>query len=213
MMYGLLKDARYAMRQLRKNPGFTLVATITLALAIGANTAIFSVVNRVLLESTPFPHADRLMMVWERNLARAPQPFPLSGGVFSDWKRENDVFQDIAASFDNEMTLTGSGEPRLVIGYDITPNYFRILDVTPKMGRNFTDEEGQSNAQVAVLSDKFWRTVLHGDPEIVGKTFTLDAKPYSVIGVMPPEFIRSTRQPARAASPECRDRGLLRFAD
>jgi len=188
MMNGLLQDVRYAMRQLRKNPGFTLVAAITLALAIGANTAIFSVVNRVLLESTPFPHADRLVMVWERNLARDPQPFPLSGGVFTDWKRENDVFQDIAASFDNEMTLTGSGEPRLVIGYDITPNYFRILDVAAKMGRNFTDAEGQSNAQVAVLSDKFWRTVLHGDPEIVGKRVTLDAKPYSVIGVMPPDF-------------------------
>jgi len=187
-MKGLLQDVRYALRQLRKNPGFTLVATITLALAIGANTAIFSVVNRVLLESTPFPHADRLMMVWERNLARGPQPFSLSGGVFSDWKRENDVFQDIAASFDNEMTLTGSGEPRLVIGYDITPNYFRILDVAPNMGRDFTAAEGQSNAQVAVLSDKFWRTVLHADPEIVGKSITLDAKPYTVIGVMPPDF-------------------------
>jgi putative ABC transport system permease protein len=188
MMNGLLQDTRYGLRQLRKNPGFTLVAAVTLALAIGANTAIFSVVNRVLLESTPFPHADRLMMIWERNLARGPQPFSISGGVFTSWKQENDVFKDIAASFDNEMTLTGSGEPRLVIGYDITPNYFRILDVAPKIGRSFTDSEGQSNAQVALLSDKFWRTVLHGDPEIVGKTITLDAKPYSVIGIMPPGF-------------------------
>jgi|KBSMisStaDraftv2_1062788.scaffolds.fasta_scaffold00242_18 putative ABC transport system permease protein len=188
MMNGLLQDVRYALRQLRKNPGFTLVVALTLALAIGANTAIFSVVNRVLLESTPFPHADRLMMVWERNLARDPQPFPISGGVFTSWKQGNDVFQDIAASFDNEMTLTGSGEPRLVIGYDVTPNYFRILDVTPKMGRSFTDIEGQSNAQVAVLSDKFWTTALRGDPEIVGKSITLDAKSYSVIGVMPPLF-------------------------
>jgi putative ABC transport system permease protein len=188
MMNGLQQDVRYALRQLRKNPGFTLVVAVTLALAIGANTAIFSVVNRVLLESTPFPHADRLMMVWERNLARDPQPFPISGGVFTSWKQENYVFQDIAASFDNEMTLTGSGEPRLVIGYEITPNYFRILDVAPKMGRTFSDSEGQSNAQVAVLSDRFWRTVLHGDPEIVGKAITLDAKPYSVIGVMPPMF-------------------------
>jgi predicted permease len=187
-MTGLTQDLHYALRQLRKNPGFTLVAAITLALAIGANTAIFSVVNKVLLESTPYPHADRLMMVWERNLTRDPQPFPLSGGVFSDWKQQNDVFQDLAASFDNEMTLTGSGEPRLVIGYDITPNYFRILDVAPKMGRSFTEAEGQSNAQVAVLNDKLWRTVLHGDPEILGKTITLDAKPFTVIGVMPSGF-------------------------
>jgi predicted permease len=188
VMNGLLQDVRYAFRGLRKSPAFTLVAAVTLALAIGANTAIFSVVNKVLLESTPFPHADRLMMVWERNLGRDPQPFPLSGGVFTDWKQQNDVFEEIAASFDNEMTLTGSGEPRLVIGYDITPNYFRILDVAPKMGRSFTDAEGKANAQVVVLSDKMWRTVLHGDPDILEKTLTLNAKPYSVIGVMPPEF-------------------------
>jgi putative ABC transport system permease protein len=188
VMNGLLQDVRYASRELHKSPAFTLVAAVTLALSIGANTAIFSVVNRVLLESTPFPHANRLMMVWERNLARNPQPFPISGGVFTDWKQQNDVFEDIAASFDHEMTLTGSGEPRLVIGYDITPNYFRILDVAPKMGRSFTDAEGQANAQVAVLSDKFWRTVLHSDPHILGKTITLNAKTYSVIGVMPPEF-------------------------
>ncbi|HEX6803430.1 MAG TPA: ABC transporter permease [Terriglobales bacterium] len=188
MVNGLLQDMRYGLRELRKSPAFAVVATITLALAIGANTAIFSVVNRVLLESAPFPHADRLMMVWGRNTARDPQPFPISGGVFTDWKQQNDVFQEIAASFDNEMTLTGSGEPRLVIAYDLTPNYFRILSVAPKMGRIFSDAEGQANAQVAVISDKFWRTVVHGDPDIIGKTITLNAKPYSVIGVMPPEF-------------------------
>jgi putative ABC transport system permease protein len=187
-MNGLTQDFRYALRQLRKNPGFTLVAAITLALAIGANTAIFSVVNTVLLSSAPYPQADRLMMIWERNRARDEQPFSISPGDFSSWKQENDVFQDIAPSYDDALTLTGSGEPRLVLGYAITPNYFHILGVPAKMGRTFTDAEAQSGTHVAVLSDKFWRTVFHGDREILGKSITLDAKPYSVIGVMPPEF-------------------------
>jgi predicted permease len=187
-MNGLTQDFRYALRQLRKNPGFTLVAAITLALAIGANTAIFSVVNTVLLSSVPYPQADRLMMIWERNPARDPQPFSISPGDFSSWKQENDVFQDIAPSYDDAVTLTGSGEPRLVLGYAVTPNYFHILGVAPKLGRTFTDTEAQSGAHLVVLSDKFWRTVLHGDQEILGKSITLDAKPYSVVGVMPSEF-------------------------
>jgi predicted permease len=187
-MNGLTQDFRYALRQLRKNPGFTLVAAITLALAVGANTAIFSVVNTVLLSSAPYPEADRLMMIWERNPARDQQPFSISPGDFSSWKQENDVFQDIAPSYDDAVTLTGSGEPRLVLGYAVTPNYFHILGVAPKMGRTFTDPEAQSGAHLVVLSDKFWRTVLHGDREILGKSITLDAKSYSVLGVMPPQF-------------------------
>jgi len=187
-MNGLTQDFRYALRQLRKNPGFTLVAAITLALAVGANTAIFSVVNTVLLSSAPYPQADRLTMIWERNRARDEQPFSVSPGDFASWRQENDVFQDIAASYDDELTLTGSGEPRLVMGYAITPNYFHILGVPAKMGRTFTDAEARSGTHLAVLSDKFWRTVFHGDREILGKSITLDAKPYSVIGVMPPGF-------------------------
>jgi predicted permease len=187
-MNGLTQDFRYALRQLRKNPGFTVVAAITLALAIGANTAIFSVVNTVLLSSAPYPEADRLMMIWERNRARDEQPFSISPGDFSTWKQENDIFQDIAPSYDDAVTLTGSGEPRLVLGYAVTPNYFHILGVAPKLGRTFTDREAQSGAHLVVLSDKFWRTALHGDREILGKAITLDAKPYSVVGVMPPEF-------------------------
>jgi len=187
-MNGLTQDFRYALRQLRKNPGFTLVAAVTLALAVGANTAIFSVVNTVLLSSAPYPQADRLMMIWERNRTRDEQPFSISPGDFTSWKQENDVFQDIAPSYDNALTLTGSGEPRLVLGYAVTPNYFHILGVAPKMGRTFTDAEAQSGSHLAVLSEKFWRAVLHGDPEILGKSITLDSKPYSVVGIMPPEF-------------------------
>lgn len=187
-MTGLAQDFRYALRQLRRSPAFAAVAAITLALAIGANTAIFSVVNAVLLAPLPYRQVDRLMMIWEANRTRGERAFPISPGDFTSWKQENDVFEDIAASYDNEVTLTGSGDPKLVIGYAFTPNYFRILDVAPQMGRTFTEQEAQSKAPVVVLSDKFWRTTLHGDPQVLGKAINLDAKPYTVIGVMPPTF-------------------------
>ncbi|HLZ42152.1 MAG TPA: ABC transporter permease [Candidatus Sulfotelmatobacter sp.] len=187
-MTGLAQDFRYALRQLRRSPAFAAVATVTLALAIGANTAIFSVVNAVLLAPLPYRQVDRLMMIWEANRTRGEKAFPISPGDFTSWKQENDVFEDIAASYDNEVTLTGSGDPKLVIGYAFTPNYFRILDVAPQMGRTFTEQEAQSKAPVVVLSDKFWRTTLHGDAQVLGKAISLDAKPYTVIGVMPPTF-------------------------
>jgi len=187
-MNGLLQDVRYALRQLRKNLVFTTVAVITLALAIGANTAIFSVVHAVLLQPLPYPHADRLAMIWASNRSRGDHAFPISTGDFADWKSKNDAFEDIAASYDNEVTLTGTGEPKLVLGYAFTPNYFNILGVAPKMGRTFTDDEARNGANVIVLSDKFWQTTFHADPQIVGKAVTLDAKSYTVIGVMPPDF-------------------------
>ena len=185
-MTGLFQDMRYALRQLRKSPAFTVVAVITLALAVGANTAIFSVVHAVLLESLPIRQIDRLAMVWGRNPSRGDMQFPISAGDFTDWRQKNDVFEDIAPSFDDEVTLTGSGDPRLVLGYAVAPNYLHILGVEPRIGRGFTEEEAKSGATVAVLSDKFWRDVFHGDPQILGKAITLNAKSYEVIGVLPP---------------------------
>lgn len=187
-MNGLLQDFRYAMRQLRKNLVFTAVAVITLALAIGANAAIFSVVHAVLLRPVPYRQADRLAMIWGQNLSRGDRKFPISTGDFADWKSKNDAFGDIAASYDNEVTLTGAGEPKLALGYAFTPNYFNILGVAPKMGRTFTDEEARNSAKVIVLSDKFWRSTFHADPQVLGKAVTLDAKSYTVIGVMPSDF-------------------------
>jgi len=187
-MSGIFQDLRYALRQLRKSPVFTIVAVITLALGIGANTAIFSVVHTVLLAHLPYRDVDRLMMIWGSNPARGDREFPISAGAFTDWKQKNDVFEDIAASYDNEVTLTGVAEPKLVLGYAITPNYFHILDVAPKIGRTFTDEEARLGTNVVVLSDRMWRTTFHEDPQILGKSITLDAKSYSVIGVMPPAF-------------------------
>lgn len=188
-MNGLLQDFRYGLRQLRKSPAFTAVAVITLALAVGANTAIFSVVRAVLIDALPYPHVDRLMMVWGRNRSRSDdQTFPVSAGVFTDWQQKNDVFEGLAASYDDEVTLTGSGEPKLVLGYAVTSNYLRILGIAPQIGRMFSQQEAESKADVVVLSDKFWNDTFHGDPQIVGKSITLDSKPYTVIGVMPPGF-------------------------
>jgi len=187
-MSGLVQDLRYALRQLRKNSVFTIVVVITLGLGIGANTAIFSVVHTVLLAPLPYRDVDRLTMIWGRNPSRGDQQFPISAGDFTDWKQKNDAFEDIAASYDNEVTLTGVAEPKLVLGYAITPNYFHILDVAPKIGRTFTDEEARVGANVVVLSDRMWRNTFHEDPLILAKSITLDAKSYSVIGVMPPAF-------------------------
>jgi predicted permease len=188
IMTGILQDLRYALRQLRKSPGFTAIAVITLALAIGATTAIFSLAHVVLLAPLPYREPDRLMMIWGRNLPRGEEQFPISAGDFSDWKQKNDIFEDIAGSYDHPVTLTGVGEPKLVLGYAFTANYFRILGTAPRIGRTFTDEEAQTSANVVVLSDRVWRTTFHADPQIVGRAITLDEKPYTVIGIMPPGF-------------------------
>ncbi|HET9409724.1 MAG TPA: ABC transporter permease [Candidatus Sulfotelmatobacter sp.] len=187
-MTGLLQDLRYAMRQLRKSPGFTAVAILTLALGIGANTAIFSVVHAVLLAPLPYRQVDRLVMVWGRNSARDDKQSPISPGDFLDWRQNNRVFEDLGASYDDEVTLTGNGDPKLVLGYAVSSNYWTILGVQPKLGRTFTEDEARSGAAVTVLSDKIWRSTFHADPEILGKSVTLDAKVYTVIGVMPPAF-------------------------
>lgn len=187
-MTSLLQDLRYAIRQTRKSPGFTAIVIATLGLGIGATTAIFSVVNTVLLAPLPYRDVDHVMMIWGRNVGRGDPQFPVSAGDFSDWKQKNDVFEDVAASYDDEVTLTNAGEPKFVLGYAVTPDYFRILGVAAKMGRTFTDEEAASKTNVAVLSDKMWRTTFHGDPEILGKSILLDANPYTVIGVMQAEF-------------------------
>src|SRR5215469_7250265 len=157
-MEGIFQDLRYALRQLRKNPVFTAVAVITLALAVGANTAIFSVVQTVLLAPVPYKQVDRLTMIWGRNPGRGDLQFPLSAGDFTDWKEKNQLFEDIAPSYDDEVTLTGTGEPRLVLGYAVGPNYFDILGVAPRTGRVFIEDEAKSGATVALLSDKLWRT-------------------------------------------------------
>ena len=185
----LLQDTRFGIRMLRKSAGFTAVAVLTLALGIGASTSIFSVVNAVLLADLPYKDPGRLAMIWGMNAHRESNESPVSPGDYFEWKQKGSSFQDIAASYDNEVTLTGTGNPQFLIGYDFSANYFSILGVAPELGRTFAAEEDRPGApKVVVLSDKLWRSTFQADPAILGKPITLDGEPYSVIGVMPRGF-------------------------
>jgi hypothetical protein len=132
-------DVRFALHQLRRSPGFAMTAILTLALGVGATTAIFSVVKAVLLASLPYKDSDRLVAVWTANLTRDNKPHPSTAADFAVWKQRSAVFEDLAPSYDNEKTLTGQGEPQLLIGYAVSANYLRILGVQPHLGRLYTD--------------------------------------------------------------------------
>ena len=183
------QDIRFALRMMRKNPGFTAIAIITLALGIGANTAIFSVVNTVLLQPMPYKQADRLVMIWGENKARGYDLDLVSYLDYVDWKSQNRVFERMGASTDEMFTMTGAGEPVALIGYQFSPDFFDVLGVPPLLGRTFApDEDRPGTNHVAVLNYSLWNTRFGGDASIVGKTITLDGQSYTVIGVMPRTF-------------------------
>ena len=183
----LWQDLRYGVRMLWKQPGFTLVAVLTLALGIGANTAIFSVVNAVLLRALPYHEAERLVTVWEKSQRREQNVINL--GNFFDWKAQNTVFTDLAAFVDIRTNLTGSGEPVEVPAQAATDNLFTVLGVAPVLGRSFTPEDakpGQDN--VVILSYGLWQRQFGGDPQIIGRKLILNNSENTVIGVLPPDF-------------------------
>jgi predicted permease len=185
----LTQDIRFAIRMLTKNPVFTAVVVLTLALGIGANTAIFSVVNTVLLAPLAYKDPDRLVVIWGNNPQQSSEEFPVSPAVFAAWKAENHVFEEMAASSDDLDTITGGGEPEMVVGYDFSADYFHVIGAKPELGRTFLPEEDRPGGpKVAVLSDKIWRRRFNTDPGIIGKTIQLGNSPYTVVGVMPPNF-------------------------
>jgi predicted permease len=187
-MNGLFQDVRYALRQLRKTPGFTLVAVLMLALGIGANTAIFSMVNAVLLRPLPYKEADRLVMVWEQNPHRGWFENIVSAANFLDWKKQNHVFEDMAAFESNFFNLTGGSKPEEVAGERVTTNLFSVLGVQPLYGRLFLPEEEKRGSAVAVLSYGLWQENYGGDPALVGKPISLNGEAYAVIGILPASF-------------------------
>ena len=180
------QDLRYGTRMLVKKPGFTLIAIITLALGIGANTAIFSVINTVLLMPLPYKDGERLVAVWGR-LKQVDQ-VELSPNELLDYRQRSRVFSQFAASESANLNLTGGLEPVRLEGRAVTANLFPLLGVPPLMGRTFTEEEDKANARVAVLSYSLWQSTLGGASDAVGRTIALDGKAYEVIGVMPSEF-------------------------
>jgi putative ABC transport system permease protein len=186
-MSGLGQDIRYAVRGLRQRPAFTAIAVLTLALGIGANTAIFSVANGVLLRALPYDRSDRLAMIWGH---RTQEPLAdLSVSEYWDLTERGHAFSRVAAYVPGTATLTGTGVPeRLRAGY-VTGGAFSVLGVTPALGRGFTAEEDLPNGPRAVLlSDGLWRRRFGADPSVVGHVLTLDDAPATVVGVMPPGF-------------------------
>ena len=180
-------DLRYGGRMLVKNPGFTLIAVVTLALGIGANTAIFSVVNAVLLRPLPYPEADRLIWLTERQ-EQIPTRW-VSYPNFLDWRARNQSFEAIATIRSWPITLTGDGEAQSVASRMVTADYFRVMRIRPLLGRDFSSEEDRFGApSVTLISYAFWQSQFGGDPEIVGRTITLNNQPFKVVGVMPQEF-------------------------
>ena len=181
----VVQDLRYAVRQLIQNPGFTVVITLTLALSIGANSAIFSVIDAVLLKPLPFPQADRLMRVFLSNHV-FPQ-FPLNPWDFHDYRVRNTSFESLAAYTHADAQLSGSGNPERLSGFGVTAGYFHTLGLKPELGREFDAQaEIPGNEKQVILSDRVWRSRFNGDPGILGRKITLDWVPYTVVGVMPP---------------------------
>lgn len=191
-----IRDARYGIRSLARNPGFATMAVATLALGIGANTAIFSAVDAVLLRPLPYPAAQQLVVVWEDAASWGfPRNTP-SPANYLDWKAQNLVFADMAATRYASANLTGHGDPEAITGRRATSNLFSVLGVAAAIGRTFSVDEERSGARVVVLTDGLWRRRYSADPSIVGQTIQMNGESYDVIGVMPATFIYPDRENA-----------------
>jgi len=189
MLETLFHDLRFGARMLFRNPGFTLIAVVTLALGIGANTAIFSVVNAVLLRPLPYPEPGRLVRFWETNPGRGWLEFAASAPNFAHWRKQQSVCEQLAAYEFNTFNFTGSGEPERVAALRVTANLFSVLGVAPAHGRDFLSEEEQSGRNhVAILSNGLWRRRFGADPNLIGRQIQLSGESYTVVGVMPPHF-------------------------
>ena len=186
-------DIRYGLRLLRKSPGFAAVAILTLALGIGANTAIFSTVDALLIRALPYADADRVVMVWEdASEAGFPRNTPAPAN-YGDWARLNHSFSGVAATRGTSANLTGGGVPEQVVGRGVTPNFFSVLGVAPIAGRVFTEDENRAAAQVVVIGYGLWQRRFGGDRSAIGQTVLMNGSRYAVIGVMPRGFVFRNR--------------------
>ena len=184
-MNTLWQDLQYGLRMLLKHPGVTAIAVLTLALGIGANTAIFSVVNAVLLNPLPYKEPDRLVSLWENVPTHGR--WRASPANFFDWKKQNTVFEDVAAFGQTSLTLTGDGEPEQLVGTRVSSGYFPVVGAEPMLGRAFAPEEYEvGKGRVVVLGHALWQRRYAGDRNIVNRTITLDGSSHTVVGVMPP---------------------------
>ncbi|HKQ08085.1 MAG TPA: ABC transporter permease [Blastocatellia bacterium] len=183
----LAQDVRFGLRMMGKNPGFTAIAVFTLALGIGANTAIFTVVNSLLLRPLPFNDSGRLVQVWEASVKLGRGEMPASFPNFADWRDQNHVFDQTLAYADWSFNLTGTGEPERIRSAIVSPPFFETLGIRPIAGRGFVAGEDQKGKDaVAVISERLWRRRFNADPEIVGKPIDLNGESFSVVGVIAP---------------------------
>jgi putative ABC transport system permease protein len=187
-MQSLWQDLRYGARMLMKKPGFALIAVITLALGIGANTAIFSVVNAVLLRPLPYAEPERLVALWESNTQRPMSRNSISYPNFFDWRAQSQSFERMASYYTIPLDLTGIATPVNLRGATVAPDLFATLGVKPLLGRWFIAEEEKPGIRAAIISHSLWQRQLGGDPNIVGRSLTLGGRPYNVVGVMPTGF-------------------------
>jgi predicted permease len=181
-----LQDLRYGLRMLHRNPGFALIAVITLALGIGANTAIFSVLQSVVLSQLPYGQPERLVMVWQKN-HRGFHIF-VSGPNFHDWKHGSRSFEQIAGIKGQAHNVTGPGQAEHVEGREVSSNFFSTLAIKLALGREFSAQEEQSEARVAIISDSLWKNRFGGSPDAIGKPITMDGVDYTVVGILPAGF-------------------------
>jgi putative ABC transport system permease protein len=186
----IIQDFRFALRMLHKSPGFTVIAIITLALGIGANTAIFSIVNAVLLKPLPFPEPDRLLFVTSgySNQKDVARPFSISYPDFLDWRAAAKSFSGLASYHGDSFTLTGLEQPLHISGMTVSGDFFSVVGQQPFLGRGFTRDEEKPGTRVVVLSHQLWESAFHGDRSIVGRAILMDKQSYTVAGVMPPGF-------------------------
>ncbi|HEV8147805.1 MAG TPA: ABC transporter permease, partial [Bryobacteraceae bacterium] len=201
-MTGFTQDLRYALRDLIKNPGFTLIAVLTLAIGIGANTAMFSVIRGVLLDPLPYPDAGRLYRIFY-NSEQFPR-FPVNPTDFMDFRERQRVFESFAVFTQSDRSLSDPARPERLAVLQVSKDYFHVLGAQPQMGSDFeSSHEVRGNHQVAMLSDAFWKRRFDGDRSIVGRKILLDGEPFTVLGVMSPEFQHpggTYRSPAHGAT-------------
>jgi len=188
-MITLWYDTRYALRQLIRHPGFTVAVVLTLSIGIGANTAIFSVVNTVLFKPLPYDEPDRIVMVRQQKLQQGLKNMGASQRTLTYWRQHNQVFEKIAGVAGRRFYVTGVEKPRNIIAFAVSPSYFSVMGMKPMLGREFLPEEEQpGHGHVVILSFAFWREYMGGDPRAIGKSIILDNESYTIVGIMPAAF-------------------------
>ncbi|MGH9142540.1 MAG: ABC transporter permease, partial [Vicinamibacterales bacterium] len=183
----LSQDIRYAVRMLRRQPGFAIVAVLTLALGIGANTAVFTVVNGVLLRPLPYREPGRLVQLFHGRNGRLSMTY--SPPNFLDVTAQSGVFSGATAMTPSSANLTGVGDPLLVNGANVSPSFFTVIGVVPRLGRGLVDGDGENGgAAVVVIGDGFWRRQFGARPDVIGSTLRMDGQPFTIVGVAPPDL-------------------------